>query len=339
MVDESFDAAHYASALAELVGSDFVPSDFQVDSTAASGSAQTITVTITAAQSSKAAEAKQALEEQTANEVGTALGLVNVSSVGTPSISVQLVPAASPPALPPHKHVKVVILAEGNVVDYTPTKTDDLKERFAAESSVDVSAVRIMVVSASVKITITITTSSESSASELRDRLAVKLADPLLASNFTGITVTETPDVSTTADAIEEPAPPALSPHSPPPSVAPKQPVAEDEDGVNDDDDDKAFPPGAIVAIVLVGLLLLCPICCCCYAQLRYGSKRRNAWLRYRFNHSDPRMPYLYMPHEDRAILREELFGKPGGASVTLAKGEETDKAEDGKDPRIESRV
>ena len=68
------------------------------------------------------------------------------------------------------------------------------------------------------------------------------------------------------------------------------------------------MPGWAVFLIVLLILCCLWPLCCCCYARNKYGEGNVNLWFRYRMTHSNPTLPFLYMPREDRDRIRKQLY-------------------------------
>lgn len=70
----------------------------------------------------------------------------------------------------------------------------------------------------------------------------------------------------------------------------------------------EAVPGWAVFLIVLLILCCLWPFCCCCYARNKYGEGNVNLWFRYRMTHSNPTLPFLYMPREDRDRIRKQLY-------------------------------
>ena len=71
-----------------------------------------------------------------------------------------------------------------------------------------------------------------------------------------------------------------------------------------------AVPGWGVFLIVLLLLCLLSPVFCYLYAHFAYGSGKETTWFKYRFTHSNPTLPFLYVPREDREALLVALLEK-----------------------------
>ena len=60
------------------------------------------------------------------------------------------------------------------------------------------------------------------------------------------------------------------------------------------------------------------PIFCYVYARLKYGAGKEGTFFKYMLSHSNPALPILYTPHEEREKIRLKLY--------TEKKGGEKDK-------------
>lgn len=71
-----------------------------------------------------------------------------------------------------------------------------------------------------------------------------------------------------------------------------------------------AVPGWGVFLIVLLLLCLLSPVFCYLYAHFMYGTGKESTWFKYRFTHSNPTLPFMYVPREDREALLVSLLEK-----------------------------
>jgi len=79
-----------------------------------------------------------------------------------------------------------------------------------------------------------------------------------------------------------------------------------------------AVPGWGVFLIVLLLLCLLSPVFCYLYAHFVYGSGKETTWFKYRFTHSNPTLPFLYVPREDREALLLALLEKEKTPAASL---------------------
>jgi hypothetical protein len=79
-----------------------------------------------------------------------------------------------------------------------------------------------------------------------------------------------------------------------------------------------AVPGWGVFLIVLLLLCLLSPVFCYLYAHFVYGSGKETTWFKYRFTHSNPTLPFLYVPREDREALLVSLLEKEKTPAASL---------------------
>ena len=79
-----------------------------------------------------------------------------------------------------------------------------------------------------------------------------------------------------------------------------------------------AVPGCGVFLIVLLLLCLLSPVFCYLYAHFVYGSGKETTWFKYRFTHSNPTLPFLYVPREDREALLVSLLEKEKTPAASL---------------------
>ena len=70
---------------------------------------------------------------------------------------------------------------------------------------------------------------------------------------------------------------------------------------------DEDVPGWGIFLIILIFFLILTPILCYYYARTKYGPDKAGIWLRYMCSHSNPTLPLLYKPREERERIRKQL--------------------------------
>lgn len=80
---------------------------------------------------------------------------------------------------------------------------------------------------------------------------------------------------------------------------------------------------GLIFLIVLLILCVLLPFLCYYYARVKYGAGKFRIWLDFTTSHSNPYLPFLYKPLEERERLRKLLFGETVGKDQLVDKEEE----------------
>ena len=89
---------------------------------------------------------------------------------------------------------------------------------------------------------------------------------------------------------------------------------------------DDAVPGGLVFLIILLLLCCLSPLFCYLYAHFKYGAGKEATWFKYIFSHSNPTLPFLYVPREDREALRVALYEEKKPAA-TLEESTTEDEA------------
>ena len=81
---------------------------------------------------------------------------------------------------------------------------------------------------------------------------------------------------------------------------------------------DDAVPGWGVFLIILLLLCCLWPLFCYLYVHFKYGAGKEATWFKYVFSHSNPTLPFLYFPREEREELRVALYEekKPMGESA-----------------------
>jgi len=79
-----------------------------------------------------------------------------------------------------------------------------------------------------------------------------------------------------------------------------------------------AVPGWGVFLIVLLLLCVLSPVFCWLYAHFVYGSGKETTWFKYRLTHSNPTLPFLYVPREDREALLLALLEKEKPPAASL---------------------
>jgi hypothetical protein len=79
-----------------------------------------------------------------------------------------------------------------------------------------------------------------------------------------------------------------------------------------------AVPGWGVFLIVLLLLCLLSPVFCYLYAHFMYGTGKESTWFKYRFTHSNPTLPFMYVPREDREAILVSLLEKEKPAAASL---------------------
>jgi len=225
------------------------------------------------------------------------------------------------PSANAEKHqVVVTMTAAGDVGDYDDVKKEKLKHAIADLASahtpsVDSSHTSIAITPGSVIITATIEVEDAATAASLLSYLREKLASPELASAALGIAVESaaSSEAKVTA-AVSPPSPP--SPRSDTPTVKP--PALLEEKASNQSTNEEEVSGGGIFLIILLVLVCVMPIFCYVYARLKYGAGKEGTFFKYMLSHSNPALPILYTPLEEREKIRLKLY--------TEKKGGEKDK-------------
>ena len=109
-----------------------------------------------------------------------------------------------------------------------------------------------------------------------------------------------------------------------------KEPVGpglvEEERESNQSVANDAVPGGVVFLITLLLLCCLSPLFCYLYAHFKYGAGKEATWFKYIFSHSNPTLPFLYVPREDREALRVALYEEKKPAA-TLEESTTEDEA------------
>lgn len=112
-------------------------------------------------------------------------------------------------------------------------------------------------------------------------------------------------------------------------------PGGPDQGPINDDSSDvktgeEELGGGIIFLIVLLILCCLWPFFCCIFARFKFGAGKEMLWMRFVLSHSNPTLPILYIPREDRQALRKRLYDEKQDDTQAQLK-DDNDKAA-GKD-------
>ena len=216
------------------------------------------------------------------------------------------------PSANAEKHqVVVTMTAAGDVGDYDDVKKEKLKHAIADLASahtpsVDSSHTSIAITPGSVIITATIEVEDAATAASLLSYLREKLASPELASAAMGIAVESA--ATSEAKVTAAVSPPSTSP----PRSDTVKPVVKpqalgEEKASNQSTNEGEVSGGGIFLIILLVLVCLTPIFCCVYARLKYGAGKEGTFFKYYLSHSNPTLPFLYIPREDRDKLYSAL--------------------------------
>ena len=71
---------------------------------------------------------------------------------------------------------------------------------------------------------------------------------------------------------------------------------------------DDAVPGWGVFLLILLLLCCLSPLFCYLYVHFKYGAGKEANWFKYIVSHSNPTLPFLYIPREDREALRVALY-------------------------------
>ena len=70
------------------------------------------------------------------------------------------------------------------------------------------------------------------------------------------------------------------------------------------------FPGWGAAVIVVLLLCCMLPFFCYLYAHFKYGAGKERTWFSWRFTHSNPTLPFLYVPYEDREARWATLYAE-----------------------------
>jgi len=216
------------------------------------------------------------------------------------------------PSANAEKHqVVVTMTAAGDVGDYDDVKKEKLKHAIADLASahtpsVDSSHTSIAITPGSVIITATIEVEDAATAASLLSYLREKLASPELASAALGIAVESaaTSEAKVTA-AVSPPSTPLPRSDTLNPRVNPQ--ALGEAKASNQSTNEEEVSAGGIFLIILLVLVCVTPIFCYLFARLKYGAGKEGTFFKYYLSHSNPTLPFLYIPREDRDKLYLEL--------------------------------
>ena len=333
--DTDFDAARYAQGLADLLGSGVSASDVIVTQTAASDGTLAVSVVIEATTPEGAEAAAAQLEAETEAAIATAVGATSVTSTGDAAVAVTIIPAPSPPT--PFAPLASGSMYQGTLtfgVQVAGAGGRRLSEGATTSAAAVASAVSSALVAAghpeyqvdatgpdaSDNFVISIVTSGTDCQAVMDTVDDASFAADLGTSLGSAVTVSS---MSCAIAVVPAPSPP-LAPPTPSDGGGAADPGANLDDsgednvatGGTDGGDDDDFPAWAIAILVIFLLICLCPLLCVLYAAARFGAGNVSLWFRYKFCHTNPTLPALYMPKEDRERIKKQLGLAKGEAMV-----------------------
>ena len=90
---------------------------------------------------------------------------------------------------------------------------------------------------------------------------------------------------------------------------------------------DDAVPGWGVFLLILLLLCCLSPLFCYLYVHFKYGAGKEANWFKYIVSHSNPTLPFLYIPREDREALRVALYEEKKPAATLEESATEDNEA------------
>jgi hypothetical protein len=194
--------------------------------------------------------------------------------------------------------VNVQVKAAGDVTDYGAVKKANVERKMAEVAGVDLKSVTVAVSAGSVILDFAIITDDPEA---VKDKVTTALNTPDLASDALGVPVEEVLPVTYGAVLFN------ATPTPPTTDVGGVEEGPQEMGPASQTIGDEEVAPWVIFLVVLFFLLILVPVLCYYYARTKYGADKAGTFLRYKCSHSNPTLPFLYKPAEERERIRKQL--------------------------------